>query len=225
MARSDYDNSEYRLDSGMIISFHKEGLDKRHNALILLHGLGAHSGTWRKNIPYLSRQGRTIIAPTLSRDDVSPRSGTIETHVSHIGKLITKLEIQRASLVGNSMGGWIAMRLAILYPEIVNCLVLEDTAGVGAKADENIETENKRNSLLEKVNETSIPTLIIWGRHDSIIALEEGRIANAAIRKSTLIVFDNAGHVPHWEQPDEFNTTVEKFLFRFERNSSPAHPD
>ncbi len=220
MVFSSYDNAEYKLDSGLTISAHEENTSQnRENVLILLHGLGAHSGTWRKNIPYLSREGRTIIAPSLSRTNVIPSSGTIESHVRNLRRLIAKLEVKHVSLIGNSMGGWIAMRLTILYPRLVSGIVLEDTAGVGASSV-GIEDNSDSQDLLERVNETSVPTLIIWGKHDPVILVEEAKIANSKIIKSKLIVFDDAGHVPHWEQPEKFNTTVDKFLNACEKNPS-----
>jgi pimeloyl-ACP methyl ester carboxylesterase len=196
---SHYDNAHQLLDSGLTIHFHREG--RSENTLVMLHGLNAHSGSWRKNIPHFSRT-RIVIAPsfppTLTLDP-------IEEYTNYVNQLLLKLDIRSASLIGNSMGGWIAMRLAILYPTLINSLVLEDTAGV---------SQNSANDLASSLNETKISTLVIWGENDNVIPIEAGMLLNSLLEHNEFIILKGAGHVPHWEKPLEFNAIVERFLLR-----------
>lgn len=55
------------------------------------------------------------------------------TLVDFLDAFYKKLGISRATLVGNSMGGWVAMDFALAYPDKVNRLVLEDSAGYSPK--------------------------------------------------------------------------------------------
>jgi pimeloyl-ACP methyl ester carboxylesterase len=53
----------------------------------------------------------------------------IGTYVDFLDEFRKQLKIERMSLVGNSMGGWIATAYAVAYPDRVERLVLEDAAG------------------------------------------------------------------------------------------------
>jgi pimeloyl-ACP methyl ester carboxylesterase len=101
------------------------------------------------------------------------------------------------------MGGWIAMRLAADYPHLVSALVLEDSAGISDSGDED---------LMDKVNATGVPVLIIWGREDKILPVTAGKYLNSKIKSSTLIVLEKTGHVPHWEAPDVYDELVMGFI-------------
>jgi pimeloyl-ACP methyl ester carboxylesterase len=57
-----------------------------------------------------------------------------------------------------------------------------------------------------------VPTLIIWGREDKIIPLENGARLHQAIRNSQLIVIERCGHDPPDEKPEELLEIMQKFL-------------
>ncbi len=56
------------------------------------------------------------------------------------------------------------------------------------------------------------PTLILWGRQDSIVPLEVGRRLHAALPDSRLVVVDKAGHLVHEEQPVKSLEIIKSFL-------------
>jgi pimeloyl-ACP methyl ester carboxylesterase len=58
----------------------------------------------------------------------------------------------------------------------------------------------------------NVPTLIIWGREDKIIPLENGVRLHQAIRNSQLVVIDRCGHDPPEERPEEVIEVMRKFL-------------
>jgi pimeloyl-ACP methyl ester carboxylesterase len=66
-----------------------------------------------------------------------------------------------------------------------------------------------------------VPTLIVWGRHDAIIPLGHGRMAQAAIPGSQLEIIDEAGHFPHHVDPNRFAQLVQEFI----ETSAPARFD
>ncbi len=94
--------------------------------LLLIHGLGASLFTFRKNVDDLAQRFR-VIAVDLggfggSSRELADYSQTV--HARRLVELLDRLGIDRASVLGHSMGGSIAMRLAATYPARVERLVL-----------------------------------------------------------------------------------------------------
>jgi pimeloyl-ACP methyl ester carboxylesterase len=101
--------------------------------LVLLHGAGDNSLDWLWVMPALVATHR-VFAPDLPG---SPDSGRPVADYSpafferFVGGFLDALEIGRATFVGNSLGGLIALRLALSEPARVTALVLVDSAGLG----------------------------------------------------------------------------------------------
>ena len=55
------------------------------------------------------------------------------------------------------------------------------------------------------------PTLIVWGDRDSFCRREDQDALRAALPHARLVVYENAGHALHWEEPERFATEVERF--------------
>ena len=99
--------------------------------VVLLHGLGGNSANWAFNFAALSAKYR-VIAPDqigFGRSDKPLINYRVGTYVDFLDKFLEGLKVERASLVGNSMGGWIAALYAVKYPKRVERLVLVDAAG------------------------------------------------------------------------------------------------
>jgi pimeloyl-ACP methyl ester carboxylesterase len=58
----------------------------------------------------------------------------------------------------------------------------------------------------------ALPTLMVWGRHDAIVPMEIGERLHRAMPASQLVVIDDAGHLPHEEQPEPVLRALERFL-------------
>lgn len=102
-------------------------------AIILLHGLGASLESWSLNVDALAQHYR-VFAPDIVYFGKSAKPARDPEHqdfVDFCQYLMDKFELERALLVGNSMGGAIAAKVAMLYPERVPGLVLVDSAGFG----------------------------------------------------------------------------------------------
>jgi|SRR5687767_7732175 pimeloyl-ACP methyl ester carboxylesterase len=56
------------------------------------------------------------------------------------------------------------------------------------------------------------PTCIIWGDQDGLTLRPEQQALVSAIRKSTLVVYEGAGHAPHWEAPDQIAGEVAAWM-------------
>jgi pimeloyl-ACP methyl ester carboxylesterase len=66
--------------------------------------------------------------------------------------------------------------------------------------------------LAERLQELSMPTLLVWGRHDHIFPARYAQAASQQIPGARLVVFEDSGHTPQIEEPDRFNQVVLEFL-------------
>ncbi|KAA3614651.1 MAG: alpha/beta hydrolase [Calditrichaeota bacterium] len=100
--------------------------------IIFLHGLGSYLPAWKKNIAALSTNFRTIAVdlPGYGKSSKGVYPFTMEFYADVISEFLQKLNIEKATIAGHSMGGQIAMVMALKYPEQVNRLVLVAPAGL-----------------------------------------------------------------------------------------------
>jgi pimeloyl-ACP methyl ester carboxylesterase len=104
--------------------------------VILIHGLGASADIWMHNIEALARRHR-VYAPDVvgfGKTDKPDTEYSAALFPTFINDFMRTLNIEKPTLVGNSLGGGIALQYALLYPEKVDKLVLVDSAGFGADA-------------------------------------------------------------------------------------------
>lgn len=173
--------------------------------IILVHGLNSHAGSWRKNIPSLERVRQTfaVTMPVKSHPSVRLKAAW---EAQLLDGLITHLGVPSATIVGHSLGGWVAMLYAAQHAERVCSLILEDTAL--------LVDNNTREDSVDNISHRGIPVLILWGEKDTLIPLEVGKAVHSRIATSELKIYRNAGHVPHWEIPDEYNAAIIDFIQR-----------
>jgi pimeloyl-ACP methyl ester carboxylesterase len=97
--------------------------------LLLLHGLGGSHDDWRMQIPEFAARYRVIV-PDLRGFGASERREpfTIQQHARDLLAVLAALSIKRAHVVGLSMGGAVAIELALRAPQAVASLVLVNTA-------------------------------------------------------------------------------------------------
>jgi pimeloyl-ACP methyl ester carboxylesterase len=99
--------------------------------VILLHGLGGSSQVWQFNIAALAEKYHVVVPDQIGfgKSDKPLVNYRIRTYVDFLDQFCKQLKIERASLVGNSMGGWIATAYTAAFPDRVDKLVLVDAAG------------------------------------------------------------------------------------------------
>jgi pimeloyl-ACP methyl ester carboxylesterase len=100
--------------------------------LLLIHGVGDNSSTWEHLLPFLAL-GHTVIAPDLLGHGASdkPRADySVAAYANGMRDLLSVLGVDRATVVGHSLGGGVAMQFAYQYPERCERLVLVSTGGV-----------------------------------------------------------------------------------------------
>jgi pimeloyl-ACP methyl ester carboxylesterase len=101
--------------------------------VVLIHGITSDSRTWRRVLPYLARRF-TVIAPDLighGGSDKPKGDYSLGAHASAVRDLLVALGHDRASFVGHSLGGGIAMQLSYQFPERCERLALVDSGGLG----------------------------------------------------------------------------------------------
>jgi pimeloyl-ACP methyl ester carboxylesterase len=105
--------------------------------LWLIHGIGDSSRTWDGVLPLLANE-HTVIAPDLLGHGASdkPRADySIGGFANGMRDLQVVLGIERATIVGHSLGGGVAMQFAYQFPERVERLVLVASGGLGAEVN------------------------------------------------------------------------------------------
>jgi pimeloyl-ACP methyl ester carboxylesterase len=105
--------------------------------LVLVHGLGSRGADWAKLIPQLIDGGHRVYAVDLLGYGLSsqPRDAaySIAEQASMVEGFLDSEQLQQVDLAGWSMGGWIAMRVALQQPQRIRRLVLLDSAGLRFK--------------------------------------------------------------------------------------------
>jgi pimeloyl-ACP methyl ester carboxylesterase len=101
--------------------------------LVLVHGLGARGEDWAAMIQALAAQGFHVYAPDLLGYGRSPKPDvdySVSLEEQTVVNFMQAVHVLRADVGGWSMGGWIAMKLALDHPEMVDRLVIYDSAGI-----------------------------------------------------------------------------------------------
>ncbi len=270
--------SRYVEVDGHRLHYHDAG---RGPVVIMLHGGGPGAGGWsnfNRNIgPFVEAGYRTILldcpgfnksSPIVSAD---PR-GLINARAVHA--LMDALGIEKAHLVGNSMGGLSALTFALEFPDRLDRMILMGSAGLGQSlfqptpqegikllmklykqptlenlqamlqvfvydtsvlTDElvqqrwqamqrsqehlaNFVKSNEMNpralfaDLTPRLGEIKAKTLVVWGRDDRFVPLDNGIKAVWGLPDADLQVFGRCGHWAQWEHADKFNRLALGFL-------------
>ncbi len=97
--------------------------------VVLIGGLGADTFLWFRQVPELSKQFQVIAFDTrgAGESDKPEQAYSIRMFADDTAGLLNALKIEKASVVGASLGGLIAQQFALTYPQMVTHLVLADT--------------------------------------------------------------------------------------------------
>lgn len=102
-------------------------------AVVLIHGVAGRAAQWDEVVPLLATK-HAVIAPDLlgHGESAKPRGDySLGAHAAGVRDLLVGLDIQRATIVGHSLGGGIAMQFAYQFPELCERLVLVSSGGLG----------------------------------------------------------------------------------------------
>lgn len=100
-------------------------------ALLLLHGRGGHLESWSRNLVPLSRRFRVVALDMLGHGYTAKPSVeyTIGNYAAHVLAFLRARRLDRVSIIGQSLGGWVAAWMALEEPQRIEKLVLVNTNG------------------------------------------------------------------------------------------------
>ena len=101
--------------------------------VVLIHGIAGRAAQWDEVVPRLAGN-HAVIAPDLlgHGESAKPRGDySLGAHAAGVRDLLVGLNLDRATIVGHSLGGGIAMQFAYQFPELCERLVLVASGGLG----------------------------------------------------------------------------------------------
>ena len=70
---------------------------------------------------------------------------------------------------------------------------------------------------LKALNNISVPTLVMWGDKDVFCPKSDQYLLTKAIKRSTLVIYENIGHAIQWEDPERFTKDILEFIKKTEK--------
>lgn len=98
--------------------------------VVLLHPLATHSALWQPQLPAWSTRFRVVCVdlPGHGRSPVLPEVTTLSQYAAEVRRVLDALGVDRAALVGLSLGGMVAQAFALDWPGRTQALVLAHTS-------------------------------------------------------------------------------------------------
>lgn len=164
---------------GELTHYHEAG---EGEAILLLHGSGtgvSAAANWWNNLATFGEFGRAIAIDSIGYGQTVVAEGTeygIRAWVDHAIRVLDALGIDKTWIVGNSLGGWVALQLAIDYPERVHGIVsmgtggAKKTAALAGHAKPTLTEEGIRDGLkLFVVDESLITDELVAVRYEAAV--------------------------------------------------------
>src|SRR5262245_15847836 len=100
--------------------------------LVFIHGLAGCWQNWLENIPHFARRRRVIAVdlPGFGESELPRENISIPEYGRFVDAFLGEIGVERAPIVGNSMGGFISAEVALSHPSRVEKLVLVSAAGL-----------------------------------------------------------------------------------------------
>lgn len=110
-----------------------ESGDRNKPPILLLHGSSSNSSMWMGDVEMLSKHYHVLAVDIIGEAGKSEENRPDfknEDFALWLKEVLDALDIQRASFLGNSLGGWMVLKFATAFPQRINKLVLIATSGV-----------------------------------------------------------------------------------------------
>jgi pimeloyl-ACP methyl ester carboxylesterase len=99
-------------------------------AIIVLHGLMGGLSNFSGVLDYFSNHGYRVIIPVLPLYDLPLLKTTVKEFANYVDRFMKELELEKAILLGNSLGGHIGLLHTKLFPQNVEALVITGSSGL-----------------------------------------------------------------------------------------------
>jgi 3-oxoadipate enol-lactonase len=199
--------------------------------MVLLHGLGESAASWDPVLDALAKSFRVYAVDLRGHGDSDwPGAYSFELMTADVVGLLDELRLGSVALVGHSMGGAVAYRVAVSRPDLVGRLVVEDAPPALRRelviperpagpldfdwpAVVAIRTQLSQDDPATWAGLPSItaPTLIVGGGPDSHVPQDKLAEAAGLIPRCDLVTIP-AGHYVHTARPEEFASVVLSWL-------------
>lgn len=103
--------------------------------LVFIHGLSGSWQNWLENIPFFARTRRVVALdlPGFGSSEMPREKISIKGYGAFVDRFLHAIGIERAAIVGNSMGGYVAAEVAIAFATRIEKLVLVSAAGISSQ--------------------------------------------------------------------------------------------
>jgi pimeloyl-ACP methyl ester carboxylesterase len=177
-------------------------------ALVFLHGAGDQAGTWCRIAPHLKSSYRILIPDLPGHGDSAPAHGplTIGMELSGVDSLLkTRAAGERVILVGNSMGGWLAMLYAYQHPDHVARIVLVNGGALRPEHPLNLtpNTREEAKRLLSSMQDPGLPNPPDFVVDDIIRTSHEGPIGRLSLNPADMEHYLLEGHLQEVRTPTD----------------------
>jgi pimeloyl-ACP methyl ester carboxylesterase len=164
-------------------------------ALLLLHGMFSGSADWQACAVRLATHWRVIV-PDLPVLDLPHKQTGVPRLVDHVERLLDQERIDHAVIAGNSLGGHVALSLALRHPGRVAALILAGSSGLSKRGfQSSVPRRPSREWVDRKIRE-----VFFEGRHvtphlvDEVFGtVTDARLAMKAVRMARSAKHENLG--------------------------------
>lgn len=183
-------------------------------ALLLLHGFTGSSESWRRFLPAWSQRYRTIAVDLLGHGKTEaptdPARYRMEQAAADLTALLDALEIDSAHVLGYSMGGRLALSLAMSAPQRVRSLILESSSPGLRTQEERAARIRQDEALAQRIEREGLaPFVAYWENlplfasvrrlpEDVQLALRRQRLANSPAGLAASLRGMGTGAQPSW---------------------------
>lgn len=152
------------LINSLVVSYTDQGLEDG-SVIIFIHGFPLNKTMWDNQVAALKKDYRVISYDIRGHGDSEPGNETfsIKLFVNDLLRLMDELKIEKASLCGLSMGGYIALNAIENHPERFEALVLSDTNCIA----DSPKVKQKRMDTIESIKALGVEKYV----NDSIVHL------------------------------------------------------
>lgn len=133
LADCDFSYAERRINTSFGSTYILETGDSKNPPLFLFHGSTSNSAAWFSDMNELGRYFRVLSVDLIGdagHSEAVRLDMTGNAYADWIREIFEKTGIERASIMGNSLGAWMGLKFATVYPERVEKLVLLAASGI-----------------------------------------------------------------------------------------------